>query len=58
MTNFCYNPACLARRGQALLEYVLSFAALLVVVGILFGLIRVLQSHAERTEALVTSDCP
>ena len=46
------------RRGQALLEYALSVAALLVVVGILFGIIGVLKSHAQRTEALVTSDCP
>ena len=58
MTDFCYNSTQTMRRGQAMLEYVLSFAALLVVVGILLGLIRVLSSHAERTEALVTSDCP
>ena len=40
------------------LEYVLSFASLLVIVGILWGLVHVAFRHAERTEALVTSDCP
>ena len=58
MTKFCYNSTQTMRRGQALLEYALSVAALLVVVGILFGIIGVLKSHAQRTEALVTSDCP
>ena len=47
-----------ARRGQAMLEYVLSFASLLVIVGILWGLVHVAFRHAERTEALMTSDCP
>ena len=46
------------RRGQAALEYVLSLASLLVVIGILWGLVHVAIRHAERTEALVTSDCP
>ena len=46
------------RRGQAMLEYVLSLAGLLVVVGILWGLVAVAFRHAERTENLVTSDCP
>ena len=46
------------RRGQTLLEYVLSLASLLVVIGMLWGLVRVAIRHGERTEVLVTSDCP
>lgn len=46
------------RKGQALLEYVLVFAALLGVVGILWGLIGVTGRYAERTEKLVSSDYP
>ena len=46
------------RRGQAALEYVLATVSLLVIVGILWGLIRVAQHHADRSEALVTSDVP
>lgn len=46
------------RKGQAMLEYVLSLAGLLVVVGILCGLVRVTFHYAERTERLVTADCP
>ena len=46
------------RRGQAALEYVLSLVSLLVVIGILWGLVRAAIRHAERTETLVTSDCP
>ena len=46
------------RSGQAALEYVLATAALLVVIGILWGLVAAVERHAERTEALVTSDCP
>ena len=47
-----------SRKGQAMLEYVLSFASLLVVVGILWGLVAVVVRHAERTESLVAADCP
>ena len=46
------------RRGQAMLEYVLSFVSLLVVIGILWGLVRAAVRHGERTESLVRSDCP
>jgi len=46
------------RGGQAALEYVLSLAGLLLVVGILWGFVRAAVRHSERTEALVTSDCP
>lgn len=55
-----YNT-CVAgrlRRGQALLEYVLSLAALLVVVAILWGLIDVALRYADRTESYVSSDYP
>ena len=47
-----------ARRGQAMLEYVLAFASLLVVVGALWALVHAAFRHGERTESLVTSDCP
>ena len=46
------------RTGQAMLEYVLAFAALLLVIGLLWSLVRVAVRHGERTESLVTSDCP
>ena len=46
------------RKGQAMLEYVLSSAALLVVIGILWGFVRTVIRHAERTEDLVTADRP
>ena len=60
MTDFWYNTRWRgrARCGQAMLEYVLSLAALMVVVGILWGLVGVALRHADRTEALVTADCP
>ena len=46
------------RRGQAAAEYVMALAALLVVVGILWGLVVAADRHARRSEDLVTSDCP
>ena len=46
------------RRGQTALEYVLAFAALLVVVFALAALVRATGRYANRTEDLVTSDCP
>lgn len=60
MTELWYNTRCggRARRGQAMLEYVLSLASLMVVVGILWGLVGVALRYADRTEDLVTSDCP
>ena len=47
-----------ARRGQAALEYVLSFAALLVVFGIVWKLVDVSVRSADRTETLVSDDYP
>ena len=46
------------RSGQTALEYVLALASLLVVVGILGTLVHAAIRHGERTESLVTSDCP
>lgn len=46
------------RSGQAALEYVLALASMLVVTGILWGFARGAVHHAERTESLVTADCP
>ena len=41
-----------------MLEYMLAFASLLIVVGILWGLVRAAIRYGERTESLVTSDSP
>lgn len=46
------------RSGQAMLEYMLVLAALLVVVALVWGLVGVSRRYADRTENLVTSDCP
>ena len=55
-----YNNAMRRRmsNGQAMLEYVLALAGLLVVVGILGGLVFAAVRHSERTESLVAADCP
>ena len=47
-----------ARRGQAMLEYVLVFAALLIAVCALYAFVKAVWRYADRTEDLVTSDCP
>ena len=47
-----------ARKGQTMLEYVLAFTSLLVVIGVLGALVTAAIRHGERTESLVTSDCP
>ena len=46
------------RKGQAMLEYVLAFAGLLVVVAILWGLVSVAVWYAARTDSLVASEYP
>lgn len=46
------------RRGQALLEYVLVLAGLLVVVGILGTLVGVTVRYAARANNLVASEYP
>ncbi len=45
-------------RGQALLEYVLALAGMTVIVAILWGLVRTTVRYADRTENLVSADCP
>ena len=46
------------RNGQALLEYVLATAGLVVVVAILCGLVGVTIRYAVRTENLVADEYP
>lgn len=41
-----------------MLEYLLSLAGLLVIVGILWGFVHVAVRQADRAESLVSSDCP
>jgi len=53
-----YGRAGRVRRAQAMLEYVLSLAAMLVVVALLSTLVVVALRYADRTEDLVTSECP
>ena len=46
------------RKGQTALEYVLAFLSLLIIVFALFWLVQATWKYADRTENLVTSDCP
>ena len=46
------------REGQTMLEYVLTFAALLVAIGALGYLVRSTKSSVVRTERLVGSEYP
>ena len=46
------------RKGQTALEYVLAFASLLIVVFALVWFVQATWRYADRTENLVTSDCP
>jgi len=46
------------RRGQAMLEYVLALAGMLVVVAVLWGLVSVTWRYADRTNNLVRSEYP
>jgi len=46
------------RRGQAMLEYVLAFAALLVVVGVMGSVIVAAQRQSARATGLVRADYP
>lgn len=46
------------KSGQALLEYVLAIAGLLVVVSLLWVLVDVTARYAVRTENLVSCDYP
>ena len=58
--NLWYNKGrnVRAKRGQTMLEYVLVFAALLIAVAALCVFVRAVWRYADRTENLVTSDCP
>lgn len=47
-----------ARKGQAALEYVLAFSALLIVFGIVWKLVGVSIRYADRAESLVSDDYP
>lgn len=46
------------REGQTMLEYVLTFTALLVAIGALGYLVRSTKSSVVRTERLVGSEYP
>lgn len=46
------------RRGQAMLEYILVTASLVIVVGILWGFVEVAGRSAIRSENLVSSEYP
>lgn len=46
------------RGGQAMLEYVLAMAAVLVVVAVLAYTVQAGFRSSERTSAQVRSDCP
>lgn len=60
MPVVCYNMgrSLRAKSGQALLEYVLAFAGLLIVVAILWGLVSVVVRHSVRTDNIVSSEYP
>lgn len=47
-----------ARAGQAMLEYVLAFAALLVVIAVMGYAVAAALKAEARTERLVKSDYP
>ncbi len=47
-----------ARKGQTMIEYVLTFSALLVAVGALIYLVKVTRASVVRTERLVSSEYP
>lgn len=46
------------RRGQAMLEYVLALAGLLVVFGILWGLVAATKRYALKSENAVACEYP
>lgn len=47
-----------ARRGQAAAEYVIAMAVMIAVAGIMGYLVTAAHKSAQRTEALVSADCP
>lgn len=59
MGSVCYNnPRGRFREGQAMLEYVLALAGLLVVVAVMWGLVRASEKQSVRTVKLVVSEYP
>lgn len=47
-----------ARRAQTMVEYVLTLAAMLVVVAVMWHVIHAVKQSSDRTERLVRSDYP
>ena len=47
-----------SRRAQAMIEYVLALACLVVVAGLLVWLVGVALRYADRTEDMVSAECP
>lgn len=59
MGAVCYNKeAVRMRKAQAVLEYVLALAGLLVVVSVMWGLVRASWRQSERTVNLTISEYP
>ena len=46
------------KRGQAMLEYVLAFAGILVVAAVMWCLVSAVRKQSVRTENLVSSEYP
>ncbi|MBQ6140259.1 MAG: hypothetical protein IJI54_03150 [Kiritimatiellae bacterium] len=49
---------CASRRGQTMVEYVLTFCALLVALGAIGYFMRATRHSVVRSERLVASDYP
>ena len=47
-----------AHKGQAMVEYTIAFAALSIVVTLLFALVKTIYRYSERTDNLVASEYP
>ena len=59
MDTMWYNKAgCRLRGGQAMLEYVLALAGLLVVVAVMWTLVSASEKQTHRTVNLVSSEYP
>ena len=53
-----YRMCKSGRCGQAMVEYVMCVAAMLVVAGVLGYMVVAAQKSAHRSEALVSADSP
>ena len=60
MTHMWYNTGKRRRmkRGQAMLEYVLAFAGILVVAAVMWCMVSAVRKQSVRTENLVSSEYP